>query len=270
MRDGNKVTLPITISKDSFILDLNYYGVKKENDTKLSEKNVSAIHIGVQAHLKLMKDLDEQIVYLSFCKSSRILAAKCVAKMWQDPIKTLHGGGDIEEEIKAHRELFSQFEDIFEEYDLKIVSAKKGYKIMMVALEKTKTRSDEVTECLPVVVDENQNKTDVDETVAQGIFRGIQTHSEIMKDLEKRILDLSFCKECRIYAAQRVALIMLNDDKLPFEKCFPILVQQELRNRYSGKNRLAEALTILSEYNLKPARFSIHNSTVFPSLWTIK
>lgn len=66
MRDG-KVTLPITISKDSFVSDLNYYGIGQKNENKEVEieNNLKSMCIGLHANTKTLQDLDERIRFFA-------------------------------------------------------------------------------------------------------------------------------------------------------------------------------------------------------------
>jgi BTB/POZ domain len=269
MRDG-KVTLPITISKDCFVSDLNYFGIGQKilNGTIVNECNVKGFSIGLHAHFQTLQDLNERTRYLTMCLNSRKTAYVCVQSMSNLTMASYRCNHSIPLSDEALQDI-SQIKEIFNEYDLRIYSMDRHFVNVSWVAKETEINSKkrhydnvsgvaketEKNEKAYVMVDgKNQKKQDGVENNLQAILPRVKTHDEAMKDLTKQIGDQSFYKECRQLAFKYIAAkISSYDTKKHDEPVIPYEIRFEILNNPISKERIIELKEIFSEYGLTVA-----------------
>lgn len=127
MRNGS-VTLPITVSKDSFLSDLNYYNIgdPQENAVQVKEQIFRGLAFGLQLHDEKITKLDCEISYLNMVKECRMIAKSALEYFFQILDVTEHTycavSTEMLEYVESHTEFFDELKRLFAEYGLDIVS----------------------------------------------------------------------------------------------------------------------------------------------------
>lgn len=107
-------------------------GKSSQNAPNVAESKIKCIFYGIKENKKIVKDLDKQILDLSFCLQSRMFASRCVAfKAINDVQLVSYQFRDVllEAEVNGNKERFSEIKDICAEYGVTLSSISQNYDI---------------------------------------------------------------------------------------------------------------------------------------------